>query len=253
MMKVFIFTLLIAGSSYAECNCNLYKDQLAGLTETEKETLRKYSFVLALHQIKTGLPMTVVSDSVVGDCKNRIIVEKYFDNKIAGRAKFEIKQRNFYRAKRDIAVAACKAVNTTAPWVDGVSHEIYNVVDDRLFPYWNACVIESMKEKKIVDLRLFTELSFIRPDGKLLPELNRLIDDGDTDLFDIAVAFVLKKNMGEAVSLDVASKRLKLAKLTPHAQISRDEAIDAVMRLLKGHEKVNKAGAIKLEMNIFGV
>lgn len=255
MMRTFICALLIASSSsYAlGCDRHLYQKQLAGLSGSEKEALRKYSFVLALHQANSDLPTTVISEDVIKNCPNRIVAQKYFDNKISGETKFPIKQQEFLLARKDIAIAACKAINTNAPWKDGVSHEIYNIVDDRLFPYWNTCVIENIREKKIIDLRLFTSASFIRPDKQLLPELNRLIDDPDAVVFDLALAFILKKNMGEQVSLDVALKRLKLGKAVPDYQISNDETINSIMRLLRRHGKVNKGSAIELEMVIFGV
>jgi hypothetical protein len=254
MMRTFICALLIASSSSYAVGCDrLYQKQLAGLSGSEKETLRKYSFVLALHQANSDLPTTVISEGVIKNCPNRIVAQKYFDNKISGETKFPIKQQEFVLARKDIAIAACKAINTNAPWKDGVSHEIYNIVDDRLFPYWNACVIENIREKKIIDLRLFTSASFIRPDKQLLPELNRLIDDTDADVFDLALAFILKKNMGDQVSLDVALKRLRLGKVVSDYQISSDAAINSIMRLLRRHGKVNKGSAIELEMAIFGV
>lgn len=255
MMRTIICALLIASSSSFAlgCDCHPYQKQLAGLSKAEKDTLRKYSFVLALGQANSDLPTTVISEDVIKNCQNRIVAQKYFDNKISGETKFPIKQQEFLLARRDISTAACKAINTNSPWKDGISHEIYNIVDDGLFPYWNTCVIENIREKKIIDLRLFTSASFIRPDKQLLPELNRLINDADAVVFDLALAFILKKNMGEQVGLEVVLKRLKLGKAVPDYQVSNDETIDAIMRVLRRHEKVNKNVVIELEMAIFGV
>lgn len=232
--------------------CEALGRQMRALTSEETRILRENGFVYS-HGQPRQLPNTVISERIVPGCPERLIAEKFFDNKIAGEERFRIGKEEFVRSRAAVANAACAALEVSEPWPDGVSHEILNVVSDQLLPEWSECLYRHIAESKgYISLSYFTDASFQRPPQKALPLIRQMQGSARLGIWHVAHLLILEKNLTGAVSLERAKKALMTAPPEPDQQLSTQEIIDRVLRLLTKRQPVSLEDAWTLESEITG-
>ena len=215
--------------------------------------MRDNGFVHALY-LSDHLPATVISKRVIQDCPERLVAEKYFDNKIAGEELFAIGKEEFLRSRAAITRAACEALKVNEPWPDGVSHEILNVVSDELFPDWVECLYQHIAsgDKGNINLDYFTAASFRRPPQKILGLIRQKQQSKGIDTLGTAMLLFLEKNLTGGVSLARAKKDLLGAVPINDQELSNQEIIDRALRLLGKRQPVSREEAWILQSEIYG-
>jgi hypothetical protein len=244
----------ITGPSRASTGdaCEVLGQQMRALTSEKTRILRESGFVYSLGQAR-HLPNTVISERIVPGCPERLVAEKYFDNKIAGEERFRIGEEEFVRSRAAVAKAACAALEVSEPWPDGVSHEILNVVSDQLLPEWSECLYRHIAESKgYISLNYFTDANFQRPPQKALPLIRQMQGSARLRILDVALLLILEKNLTGAVSLERAKQALRTAPPMPDQQLSTQEIINRVLRLLTQRQPVSLEDAWTLEGEITG-
>jgi hypothetical protein len=232
--------------------CDALSQQMRALTSEETRILRNNGFVHS-HGQPRQLPNTVISERIVPGCPERLVAEKYFDNKIAGEERFRIGNEEFIRSRAATAKAACAALAVSEPWPDGVSHEILNVVSDELFPEWSECLYRHVAESKgFIGLDYFTDESFRHPARAMLPFFRQIERSDRLSISYVAQLLFLEKNLTGAVSLQRAKRLLMAAPPVPDQLLPRQEIIDRVLGLLARKDPVSLDEAWTLESEITG-
>jgi hypothetical protein len=253
-MKTLILLICLCAAptlALAKDACDLLEEQVQGLTQEEASTFRRHGFVRALY-LPDGLPITVISKRIIHGCRERLLAEKYFDNKIAGESLFPIGKLEFENSRPAVAFAACEALKVSAPWTDGVSHEILNVVSNELFPYWTACIQEHIENSKItIELFYFTTASFERPPSEILSIVRQKQRSKLFSTYGMALLLFLDKNLTRSVAAKRAKFLLNSAEPVNDQKITNQQIIDRALRLLAKPGVVTFDAAIRFGDEIY--
>ena len=249
---LFLLCLGAASAGTAADSCESAVKKMRALSTEETRILRENGFVYSNGESPHS-PTTVISARIVPNCQERLVAEKYFDNKIAGEERFRMRKEEFVRSRAAIAKAACAALKVSEPWPDGVSHEILNVVSDELFPEWSGCLYRHVAESKgFISLDYFTRESFRHPPAAMLPFFRQIERSDRLSIGYVALLLFLEKNLTGAVSLERAKTLLMAAPEAPDQELPRQEIIDRALRLLARQEPVSLGEAWTLQAEITG-
>lgn len=253
MMKKLLFIsipvvlLTFAGASVGDERCENF---VFGLSSDENLTLKQYGFVY-LMEAPNGLPNVVISDDIISNCRARHIAEKYFTCKVSGNDVFEVTEYELEFAKKEISKAVFYALDpkNNNVWVDGLSHEIYNIVSDELLPDWWEFVSKKLALSD-VDLDFFTWSMWENPDKSIIPAIERGLLNESLSTYHVSLLLFLKKNVGVSVDMIDAERRLRAAH-SSNGEIDEEEIMVTALNLLK-KANINYSDALEFNNVIYG-
>lgn len=240
--------------------CALLDEQESHLTAKEKKTLESYGFVSATGQVfqERKYPEIVVSKIVGEGCKTRYLVASYFTDKIAGEEYF-MKDFSLSENERKIlASASCKAlelnINGSGVWRDGQGHEIYNIVDDIIFPYFFSCISDRLALNQSFGAEYFSPNAFLNPNRRLVDQIYNSVRQNPSKyhLSEIAKYLFILKNGGRIAGLNTEAM-LQSGVSEKNSDVPRDEVIRMAQSLLSQEEKISWRQYWDFEYKLWGV
>lgn len=241
-----LFVLLLPSMAFAEENgrfCASLEDQESYLTEKEKKTLEKHGFVVGTsRESREKYPKVLVSKSVESSCRTRYLIAGYFSDKIDGKENFMKNISLSENERQKFANASCKALelttNGSGVWFDGMGHEIYNVVDDIIFPYFFSCISDRITLNKSIGPEYFSPNAFQNPSKNLVDlvfdNLQKNLSEQRTD--EISESLFILKNGGRLAGMNI--DLILRSGRDPKLDISQEEIIKISKKLLKQESKV---------------
>ena len=241
LLIVLVVTTSIV-NSYAENECQHLSDQFNTMSVGEVNDVNRYGFAYSLSNYNEFVPEIYISDSIVRDCKVRVIAARYFYNKINGMNKYKIDRDEFSSYKKQISFIAYSALtHGYNVWRDGTSHEIYHIVVD-LWPEWNEFLVKYLTEYvsgTYFPIEVFPKGSFSSPTESLIVALDAFVDRPGSGRVEAAIGYFFKKNFGYKLNIDDVEKELIL-KSDPYVEQRFDKEFDVVGKAVELLSKDSK-------------
>lgn len=256
-----LFVILMPSVAFAEAgsdSCVLLEAHEKLLTEKEKEKLEKYGFVVGLAWDGRTYPHVVVSKTVEKSCRIRYLIASYFSDKIAGEERFMKEVSLAEDDRRKMAKASCRALelatNGSGVWFDGMGHEIYNIVDDIIFPYFYSCISDRLALNQYFGIEYFSENAFLNPNKRLVDQIYNSVRQSQSKhlLHEMANYLFVLKNGGRIAGLNTEAM-LQSGIIENNVDVARDEVIRRAQSLLTQEGKISRRQCWDFELDIWGI
>jgi len=260
MLPIVMVTCSACGvTTLTDERCKFLDEQQSYIVNNEKgrAIFDKHGFFYVVGEsLPPQYPPVLISKTVIRDCTNRWVAEKYFANKISGKKDLPVTAQELAKARRDIAFAVPKAIKASPAWPDGVGHEIMNIVDDALLPdYWDAIIDTINETGHIVYPTYFTKSMFEHPKGELKKHLDRILEKKDNlHTYDVALILFIEKNMGYSINAQNAIDKFKESKPVQDYEfgISNKEIVSRALALLEKSGTITYDDVTSFVGEIFG-
>lgn len=258
VLTVFLLPISVFANEDGEF-CTLLEEQENHLTEKEKKTLEKYGFVAGISpDSREKYPKVLVSKSIENSCRTRYLIAGYFSDKIDGREYF-MKDISLSESERkSLAIASCKALelttNGSGVWFDGMGHEIYNIVDDIIFPYFYSCISDRLALNQYFGIEYFSENAFLNPNKRLVDQIYNSVRQSQSKhlLSEMANYLFVLKNGGRIAGLNTEAM-LQSGNIEKNVDVPRDEVIRRAQSLLTQEGKISRRQYWDFEIDIWGI